>query len=120
MTGNKKGWASKGFFKKAGNTFKPKMRSCLLRIDTLPVEGASKITLFPPGSYENVTCLYFGGNGRWDATFGQNKADLARMGITVIDDIDRGWPIWTKAEAAWYRVNGWHAGTFDWTRAEPA
>ena len=118
VTGTKRGYGHKGFFKKAGNTLKPKMRSSLLRIDTVPVEGAAKIDLFPPGSYEDVTCLYFGGDGRWDQTFGQSKAALAKMGIEVIDDSGKGWPIWTRSEKAWYDANGWDRGTrtFAWTR----
>jgi hypothetical protein len=116
VTGSKQGWAHKWFFKGVPNV-KPVMRWCLLRIDTVPVEGP-KIARFPKGIYERVTVLYFGGN-KWDATFEQSKAELAKMGITVIDDIDRGWPIWQTNEAAWYRVNGWDqtSQTFDWTRA---
>jgi hypothetical protein len=111
-----------------------KMKNCLLRIDTLPVEGA-KIALFPPidnstgngSSYENVTVLWFGGAGgvgaTWNNTFTQSKTFLANWGITVLEaDTDANesdlWNKWVSTETYWLQQNGWIASsrTFDWNR----
>jgi hypothetical protein len=139
VTGAAKGWGHKWFFKMsgAGGIFyqlRLKMNNCLLRIDTVPLEGP-KVALFPPinnstgnGSvYNNVTVLWFGGTGgkgdTWNNTFNQTKSDLADWGITVLEaDTEANetalWNKWVTTENYWLSQNGWNATnrTFKWNR----
>ena len=117
------GWAHKWFFKPQGDNMRIVMRHCMLRIDTMPVEGAGEFQIFPnnaASSYEDVDVLWFG-PGPWP--FAQSQATLAGMGINLITDPAVGFPLWQATKDEWFLLNGYDSDpasptfdTFSWNR----
>ena len=121
------GWAHKWFFKPQGNNLRMVMRHCMLRIDTMPVEGAGEFQIFPnnaASSYEDVDVIWLG-PGAWP--FAQSQATLASMGINLITDPTVGFPLWQETKEEWFLLNGYDSNpaspTFDtfkwnWTASD--
>ena len=117
------GWAHKWFFKPRANNLRIVMRHCMLRIDTMPVEGAGEFQIFPnnaASSYEDVDVIWLGRDA-WP--FAQSQEELALMGINLITDPNEGFPLWQQTKEEWFRLNGYDSDpasptfdTFSWNR----
>lgn len=119
--GANRGFAAKWFFKSQGaganqTLMDLDITDSIFRIDTIPVEGP-KPSIFPTdGKYDGLTVVWLGG-GKWDAIFPQSRAELAKLGIEVLDDEEVGYERWMKAEVNWYAANGYQKDSgFKWTR----
>ena len=138
VSGNGVGYASKFMHKseRISSTqvlykLRYNIQNCVYRIDAPPVEGP-RVALFPEiadgigsgstkgSAYNNFWVLYFGGDG-WDthwAPYGQSKANLALMGIKVIDSIAEAWDIWTSVYDLFQSSNGYNSSSdnYEWNR----
>ena len=105
------GWGHQGLWKFGSGDTIIDMEDCLIRVDTIPVDGPTGF--FLPNAFHvmnRVTLLWMQG--------GTCPLTPIPPGVTVITDTNLCYSMWNQAYADWHTVNGFNATTddLDWTR----
>lgn len=106
------GWGHQGLWKFGGGDTIVDMEDCLIRVDTIPVDGPTDFFLPNIRHVMNrVTLLWMQG--------GTCPLTPIPPGVTVLTDTNQCFDVWNQAYADFHNVNGFNPATddLDWTRA---